>query len=753
MRAATVFNFLIEATLTGSIMILLMLPVRRYLRSKLSSRLICFAWLLIALRLLLPLSLPNPIMNELRPALSSNMGVRPIADQVRVRTADAVRELAITASQHDGTHADALSETLWHVTYDLSSGHVAKLLLVAYVSVALAVTGWMTWRNARFLLMLKRGRVEALDGERMASYHALCKQRGIRPVPVYWVDPLPGPCLVGVFRPYIALPLMLKETDFLPVLTHELCHKKSGDHWWGLVRNICCVVHWFNPLVWLAARLSRNDQEMACDEHVIGPLTDEERIRYASTLALNAARHCTPETHVLATGMTMKGRHIKRRLRAIIDGHTSLRWLCAAALCVACAGTLFSFATSEFLPSLSEPVVPQWNGSPVERRAVTTSQEAEAYAREILSSAPWLNAPSLTPYDSFDDLQWQVIDGGESEMWNVNVWPPPGEEGGLFMLSFDRWGRIWEIEDVSSCAAIYQTGESQLANPTYNSRDNYKTMIIDFALDWSYAALGEGFDALSIGRDAWFGDERCVELSYSMTASGCEGGLSIRMFPQMYVFRFTRRESSNENIARIQASNAAHQARMNTLLDRALASAQNADTAFLPLSGMDSETAVQAEQAYEFLTGPFGYSFADADRFVYALMEQDEKVFLVFHDAAYPAWNYVLLPYQGARTPFSSAQGSHAEENGIRFLWYRVEEEGWFKRWQAEDRDAFVHNAIDYHCEIPFSDQMKADIRGGRLRVAQVIQATFEAYYGPETQWSEALCGWRDATLARFGVS
>lgn len=162
MRAATVFNFLIEATLTGSIMILLMLPVRRYLRSKLSSRLICFAWLLIALRLLLPLSLPNPIMNELRPALSGNMGVRPIADQVRVRTADAVRELAITASQHDGTHADALSETLWHVTYDLSSGHVAKLLLVAYVSVALAVTGWMTWRNARFCLCSSAGGLRRL---------------------------------------------------------------------------------------------------------------------------------------------------------------------------------------------------------------------------------------------------------------------------------------------------------------------------------------------------------------------------------------------------------------------------------------------------------------------------------------------------------------------------------------------------------------------------------------------------------------
>ena len=72
-------------------------------------------------------------------------------------------------------------------------------------------------------------------------------------------------------------------------------------------------------------------------------------------------------------------------------------------------------------------------------------------------------------------------------------------------------------------------------------------------------------------------------------------------------------------------------------------------------------------------------------------------------------------------------------------------------RWQSEDRDAFVHNAIDYRYEIPFSDQMKADIRTGLLSVAQTIQATFEAYYGPEGQWSDALCGWRDATLARFG--
>ena len=104
MRAATVFNYLLEATLAGSVMIVLMLPVRRFLRSKLTSRLICFAWLLVAVRLLLPISLPNPMMNELRPTGSVNLGVRPVADQVRVRAVDAVRELASAAEEHDGAH-------------------------------------------------------------------------------------------------------------------------------------------------------------------------------------------------------------------------------------------------------------------------------------------------------------------------------------------------------------------------------------------------------------------------------------------------------------------------------------------------------------------------------------------------------------------------------------------------------------------------------------------------------------------------
>ena len=66
-RTIMVFNYLLEAALFGGVMILLLLVVRRLLRGKLGSGVIYAAWLLVAVRLLLPIALPNPAMNDLRP--------------------------------------------------------------------------------------------------------------------------------------------------------------------------------------------------------------------------------------------------------------------------------------------------------------------------------------------------------------------------------------------------------------------------------------------------------------------------------------------------------------------------------------------------------------------------------------------------------------------------------------------------------------------------------------------------------------
>ena len=64
------------------------------------------------------------------------------------------------------------------------------------------------------------------------------------------------------------------------VLAHELTHYRHGDHLWSLLRCVAVTLHWYNPLVWLAAALSRRDAELACDEGTLHRLGEEERTAY-----------------------------------------------------------------------------------------------------------------------------------------------------------------------------------------------------------------------------------------------------------------------------------------------------------------------------------------------------------------------------------------------------------------------------------------------------------------------------------------
>ena len=81
------------------------------------------------------------------------------------------------------------------------------------------------------------------------------------------------PAVVGLLRPRTVLPadFDLRYTGEQRTLLrmHELEHVARGDLWANaLVAALRCV-SWFNPLVHLAARWFRHDQELACDQRVL----------------------------------------------------------------------------------------------------------------------------------------------------------------------------------------------------------------------------------------------------------------------------------------------------------------------------------------------------------------------------------------------------------------------------------------------------------------------------------------------------
>ena len=166
----------------------------------------------------------------------------------------------------------------------------------------------------------------------------------MKPVSVYFTDPVPGACLVGVFKPYIVLPLITAPQDVKNVLTHEVCHLKNKDHLWGVLRLFCCAIHWFNPLVWIAASMSRTDSELRCDDRVTGPMNESERKEYANVLVLAAARKSMPGLGVMATGMTMTGKRLKNRLLTVLADRQTKRWLTISFAVLASSAHLSSAA-------------------------------------------------------------------------------------------------------------------------------------------------------------------------------------------------------------------------------------------------------------------------------------------------------------------------------------------------------------------------------------------------------------------------
>lgn len=137
MRTATLFNFLVESSLIGGLLIVLLLALRPVIRRGAGSRAVWLLWALVALRLLVPLALPNPLMNWIRPTLSIDAGIRPMADQVRTRVDDAAKELY---SAFSGRGA-ALGTLLWRVAGATGNGRLAFAGMIVYLAGAGVMRG------------------------------------------------------------------------------------------------------------------------------------------------------------------------------------------------------------------------------------------------------------------------------------------------------------------------------------------------------------------------------------------------------------------------------------------------------------------------------------------------------------------------------------------------------------------------------------------------------------------------------------
>jgi len=128
------------------------------------------------------------------------------------------------------------------------------------------------------------------------------------------------PTTWGVLRPVVLVPSEARnwpEERCRMVLVHELAHIRRRDWLTQTLGRVACALHWFNPLVWLAARRLRLESEQACDDTLLR--AGYKASGYAHQL-LELVRALRPaRCAALATVPMARSSRIEERLTAILD--------------------------------------------------------------------------------------------------------------------------------------------------------------------------------------------------------------------------------------------------------------------------------------------------------------------------------------------------------------------------------------------------------------------------------------------------
>lgn len=292
------FSLIINMSLTGSVVILLVLLGRLVLRRQ--PKIFSYAlWAVVLFRLLCPVSISAPVsaLEVAKPEVAQE-------GQTISRVTFVAAEPVTIATSAPQTAAPTVAKKT-----------VQPMTIAAWVW--LAGLGCMGLYSA-------------------ISYAALRKKlvgSSLQAGNVYLSDYVDSPFVMGVIAPKIYLPTTTPPEERRFILAHEQHHIQRLDHIWKLLAYLAVCLHWFNPLVWVSFMLAGKDMEMSCDEAVIRKLGEHTRADYATALL----RLSTKRTVIRGTPLAFGEGDTKGRVKNMANWKKPKVWvsLVCAVLCVA----------------------------------------------------------------------------------------------------------------------------------------------------------------------------------------------------------------------------------------------------------------------------------------------------------------------------------------------------------------------------------------------------------------------------------
>ena len=246
-----------------------------------------FVWLMIAIRLILPLdfTLPNPVVEFSVPQTKKEAVYSPNNLPLETDTlSTSYYPIAESMDGQDGQEKEGQS---------LETGKVSMTIQVAWDRI------WIFWifgmlicfiyqgvKYRRFLGCLNRNSRSIRDAQVLEVYYDACRKMEMKQRPeIFFCGILPSPLCVGFLHQKIFLNHEEYDKNQLEfILKHELVHCKRRDIWYKALLVFARGVHFFNPFAYWMVCLAERDIEYSCDSLVLEKCSVAQRQSYGLTI-------------------------------------------------------------------------------------------------------------------------------------------------------------------------------------------------------------------------------------------------------------------------------------------------------------------------------------------------------------------------------------------------------------------------------------------------------------------------------------
>lgn len=322
-------KLIVSLSLSGSILILLLLLSRPLYRKRFGKSWQYYVWLVVILRLLLPItpeiSLTGKLFLEAEQILSGMTApalflqdnkLSPVDNISQAETDDGQVVNIPQAETDDGQigtipddmdgdrndHVVPTTDTLPSATTQSDTANATVTKSDADQSIPVGTVLFALWLMVALLLLMRkitvyqsfRKYVDAgcrplNDMKLLERFGHIVEENHIKgSIDPYTNSLVSSPLLIGLLRPRIILPdADLSECDFYHTVMHELIHYRRLDMLYKWLVQFTLCVHWFNPFVYLMKNEINRLCELSCDERVLKNLPENAHKSYGDTL-LNA---------------------------------------------------------------------------------------------------------------------------------------------------------------------------------------------------------------------------------------------------------------------------------------------------------------------------------------------------------------------------------------------------------------------------------------------------------------------------------